>query len=226
VRFLFLSLFITPARQIFRWPRLLIVRRMLGVAAFAYALAHFCFYIVDQSFDLWKVASEIALRIYLTIGFVALLGLTTLAATSTDAMVRRLGAARWRKLHRITYAIAVLATIHFFLQVKANIAEPTLMGGLLAWLFLYRLTSRMTAGWHPGTLMMFVLALAAGLGTAFAEAIYYALARGADPFRVLASDLSLRFGPRPAVSVLAICLAVALVAAIRRPRRDPAGSST
>ena len=75
-----------------RYPKLVAIRRMVGVAAFAYAFAHLTLYVVDQHFDLAHVASEIALRFYLTIGFVAWLGLAALAATSTDAMIRRLGA--------------------------------------------------------------------------------------------------------------------------------------
>ena len=94
LRFLFIALAITPLRQIVQWPRLILVRRMVGVAAFTYGLAHISLYLADLKFDFAKAATEIALRIYLTIGFTALLGLTALAATSTDAMVRRLGARR------------------------------------------------------------------------------------------------------------------------------------
>ena len=89
--FLMVSLAITPLRRIGRFGKLLDVRRMIGVGAFVYAAAHISLYLADQMFDLWKVASEIVLRLYLTIGFVALLGLTALAITSTDGMVRRLG---------------------------------------------------------------------------------------------------------------------------------------
>src|SRR6188508_473205 len=83
VRFLLISLAITPARRLFAAPKLINMRRTLGVTAFCYAALHLTLYIVEQKFDLVKVASEIALRIYLTIGFVALLGLTALATTST-----------------------------------------------------------------------------------------------------------------------------------------------
>ncbi|HEU0155704.1 MAG TPA: ferric reductase-like transmembrane domain-containing protein, partial [Stellaceae bacterium] len=96
IRLIFLALAVTPLRQILQWQRLILVRRMVGVAAFAYVLLHFSLYVTSQAFDLGKVASEIALRIYLTIGFTALLGLAALAATSTDGMVRRLGARRWQ----------------------------------------------------------------------------------------------------------------------------------
>ena len=90
VRFILLSLLVTPLRRVAQWPKLIALRRMLGLAAFFYALAHFTLYIVDQKFDLLHVGAEIALRFYLTIGFVTLLGLGALAATSTDAMIKRL----------------------------------------------------------------------------------------------------------------------------------------
>src|SRR4030088_2493238 len=90
LRFLFIALAITPLRQILQWPRLLLVRRMVGVTAFAYAFMHLTLYTADQMFDLVKVATEIVLRIYLTIGIVAVLSLAALAATSTDAMIKRL----------------------------------------------------------------------------------------------------------------------------------------
>src|SRR5436190_23609733 len=85
IRLIFIALAITPLRQIWQWPRLILVRRMIGVGAFAYILCHFSLYWVDQAFDVVKIATEIAVRFYLTIGFVALLGLAALAATSTDA---------------------------------------------------------------------------------------------------------------------------------------------
>ena len=90
IRFLTLSLLVTPLMRGARYPKLVAIRRMVGVATFAYACAHLTLYVVDQHFDLAHVASEIALRFYLTIGFAAWLGLAALAATSTDAMIRRL----------------------------------------------------------------------------------------------------------------------------------------
>ena len=85
---------------------------------------------------------EIALRIYLTIGFAAVLGLAALAATSTDGMIRRLGARRWQRLHRLVYAIALLAVVHFCMQSKLDLWEPTIMAGLYAWLIFYRVLAR------------------------------------------------------------------------------------
>ena len=84
------------------------------------------------------------LRIYLTIGFAALLGLSALAATSTDGMVRRLGR-RWQTLHRLVYLIALLAVIHYWMQSKLEIWEPTIMAGIYLWLMGYRLLARRLA---------------------------------------------------------------------------------
>ena len=101
---------------------------------------------LDQQFDLVKVASEIVKRIYLIIGFVALSGLTVLAVTSTDGMVRRLGGMRWARLHQIVYVIAFLALIHYFQQTKADVSVPTLVAGLFGWLMCYRFAVRRIRG--------------------------------------------------------------------------------
>src|SRR5262249_39784048 len=122
--------------------RLLSVPRMIGVAAFANVFVHFLLYTADQAVDVPKIAGEIASRVYLTIGFTALLGLAALAATSTDAMIRRMGRVNWERLHRLVYAIGILAVIHYCFQSKLELWEPTWMAGLLGWLLLYRVLSR------------------------------------------------------------------------------------
>src|SRR5262245_9507256 len=133
LRLILISLAVSPLRQLLRWPRIMQVRRMIGVAAFVYAAIHLTLYAADQAFDLQKVATEILVRIYLTIGFAALLILTALAVTSTNGMVRRLGGARWRWLHRLVYGAALLGVIHFFMQTKFNVDEPWIMAGLFGW---------------------------------------------------------------------------------------------
>jgi sulfoxide reductase heme-binding subunit YedZ len=192
------------------------VRRMVGVAAFAYAFMHLSLYTADQAFDLAKVASEIVLRIYLTIGFAAVLGLAALAATSTDAMIKRLGARRWQRLHRIVYVIAALTVVHYWMQSKLEIWEPTIMAGIYAWLMGYRLLARFVGArgrlplpWAAG-----LAPIAAGL-TALGEAAYFYIAYGVDPLRVLDANLSLDTGIRPAVVVLGLALAVAAGGAAR-----------
>jgi len=215
IRFLFLALAVTPLRRLLQWPRLLLVRRMVGVAAWAYGVTHLTLYAADEAFNLAMVVSEIATRIYLTIGFTALLGLTTLAATSTDGMVRRLGAQRWQRLHRIVYGIGVLACIHFFLQSKLDEWEPTMMAGLFVWLMGWRLLARgRPSPWRLVSLTG-ALSLVAGAATALGEAGYFWLAMGVDPLRILAVDFTLQTGIRPAWAVLVAGLSVTLAAALR-----------
>jgi methionine sulfoxide reductase heme-binding subunit len=226
IRLIFLALAVTPLRQILQWPRLILVRRMIGVAAFAYVLIHFSLYITSEAFDLEKVASEIVLRIYLTIGFAALLGLAALAATSTDGMVRRLGGPRWQRLHRLAYAIGVLAVIHFCFQSKLDRWQPTVMVGLLFWLLGYRvLALRLGVRGHLHLPWVASLSLGAALATALGEALYFRLAFHAPLMRVLETNLSLATGIRPAAVVLAIGLAVTAAGALRAALAPPAKRS-
>jgi methionine sulfoxide reductase heme-binding subunit len=216
IRLIFLALAVTPLRQILQWPRLILVRRMIGVAAFAYAITHLSLYTADQMFDLVKVASEIALRIYLTIGFAALLGLAALAATSTDGMIRRLGGRNWQRLHRLVYLIALLAVVHFCMQSKLDLWEPTIMAGIYFWLMGYRLLARFLAvrGRLP-LVWIGALGMVAAVATAVGEATYFWLAFGVDPLRVIAANWSLMTGLRPAAVVLGLALAVTVAGAVR-----------
>ena len=213
--FLLLSLAVTPLRRAGYFGRLIDMRRMIGVGAFAYAAAHLSLFVADQKFDLLHVAAEIAKRVYLVIGFTALLGLTALAATSTDAMVKRLGGLRWRRLHQLTYLIGLLALVHFFQQTKADVTVPTLYAGLFAWLMEYRLLAkwRGEGALNPGWLA--VLALAAGLLTLVGEAIGIGIAFGVSPLLVLATAFDLDIGIRPGWLVLGAGLLVATLDLVR-----------
>ncbi len=222
VRLLLITLAVTPARTILQWPRLLLVRRMLGVAAFAYAVAHLLLYVAFEAFDLAKVASEIVLRLYLTIGLAALLGLAALAATSTDGMVRRLGGRRWQRLHRLVYPIAVLALVHYFIQSKLEVYEPMVMDGLFLWLMGYRLASARRRDRRVPLWTLAGLGLGAAALTALGEAVYYWLKTGVDPTRLLAVNFSLATGVRPALVVLAAAAAVTALAALSALRGRPA----
>lgn len=208
IRLLFVSLAVTPLRQVLGWPKLIQVRRMIGVAACLYAIAHFLFYALDKSLQWGVIATEIALRYYLTIGFVALLLITALGVTSTDGMVRRLGGKRWAWLHRLVYLIGILAVVHFFIQVKADVTEPFIMGGLFAWLMLYRVLAKRGA---VPFVALFVLAVALSGLTAGAEALYYHLKTNVDLLRVLSANLSFGIGLRPAWVVGGIGLLVAFL---------------
>lgn len=210
IRLLFLSLAVTPLRALLAWPRLVLIRRMLGVAAAAYAALHLFGYIADLAFDLGRVASEIWLRVYLTIGFTALLILLALAATSTDGMVRRLGGRRWRALHRLAYPAGILASIHFFMQSKLEIREATIMAGLLFWLLAWRLLPRRTLP------VLLGLALLSGLATAGIEALVLWWSNGIDPARVLSANLSFTRRISAAWWVLGATVVLALIGWFRR----------
>jgi sulfoxide reductase heme-binding subunit YedZ len=215
IRLLFIALAVTPLRQLLRWPRLVIVRRMIGVAAFCYAAVHLSLYVADQGFDLGKAASEIVLRYYLTIGFVTVLGLAILAATSTDGMVRRLGGRRWQKLHRIVYGLGILALIHYFLQSKLDEFEPLFIAGFFAWLMGYRIVAALRRDRRPPLWATAALGVAAAALTACGEAAYYWSMTGVGPLRVLEANFSLETGLRPAWIVLAAAAAVVVLAALR-----------
>jgi methionine sulfoxide reductase heme-binding subunit len=207
LRFLFLTLAVTPAQRILAYPRIILARRTLGVASAAYAILHLSLYALDQHFDLVKVGSEIVLRIYLLIGAIALIGLIALASTSTDDAIRRLGSKRWNKLHRIVYGIAAIGAVHFFMQSKIDLYEPVLMAGFLLWLFAYRLLYRRYGEVTPAQLLLLAVLVAAV--TAFGEAAIYMLTSGVDGRRVLLSHFDLDMEVRPAWWVLAAGLVVA-----------------
>jgi sulfoxide reductase heme-binding subunit YedZ len=212
VRLVMLSLAVTPARAVFDWPKLLLVRRMVGVAALAYGLTHLSLYIVDQNFRLPMVVSEIVQRFYLTIGFVTLSGLSVLGATSTDSAVRRLGP-RWKRLHRSLYVLAALALLHYFIQSKANVSEAVMFAGFYVWLMAWR---AVPAAWQRRVATLVALSVGAAVATAWIEFAWYALATGINPWRVLAASETLRFGLRPAHWVLVVGLGVTLLAGALR----------
>ncbi|WP_243389921.1 protein-methionine-sulfoxide reductase heme-binding subunit MsrQ [Arboricoccus pini] len=224
IRFLLLTLFVTPCRRIFLWPRVFILRRMLGLSVLAYALGHFCLFIVDKAFDLGVVANELVLRYYLTIGLLALFFLIALGVTSTDLALRRMGIRRWRRLHGLVYPALFLALVHFFMQSKLDVTQPTLLTGLALWLMLYRLVDRRFGRQRAlGPVWLLSLTVATTALTALGEALYYHLAIGAPAILVLRANLSL--GPagwRPALIVTLSGLAVVIVATLRRLARHAA----
>jgi sulfoxide reductase heme-binding subunit YedZ len=223
--FLLVTLAITPLSRIGRFTGMIDVRRMLGVGAFAYAATHILLYVADQMFDLLKVVSEIALRLYLTIGFVALIGLAVLAATSTDGMVKRLGSQRWQRLHQIVYFIALLTLIHFFQQTKADVWVPTFAAGLFVWLIGYRLMMRWRKG-VPSTLSLVVLTVAASALVFAGEAIGIGLYYKVSPLLVLQSafefDLEMI---RPGWLVFGAGLCVVLMQLVQSWRRQSVSGS-
>jgi sulfoxide reductase heme-binding subunit YedZ len=222
IRLILIALAVTPLRAILQWQRLILVRRMIGVGAFAYVMLHFALYIADENFNLVTAATEIVLRIYLTIGFVALVGLAVLAATSTDRMVRRLGR-KWQSLHRLIYPICLLGLIHYSMQSKLEQWEPVIADGIFVWLMGYRLLAwRFAVRGRLGLPWIAVLGVAATVLTAIGEAVYFVIAfAGRVTFeRALSLNFSLQTGVRPAVIVAGFSLIV-LAAGMLRARLAP-----
>jgi len=147
--FLLATLSVTPLRKIFGWNEIIKLRRMLGLFAFFYVLLHFSTYMVlDHFFDFERIVKDVYKRPYVTAGFTAFVLLIPLAATSTAAMIRRLGK-RWQQLHRLVYVAAIAGVVHFYWLVKADIRRPVQYGAILALLLGYRLLSLWTQRW-PG----------------------------------------------------------------------------
>ena len=144
LRFILISLAITPAAKLLRQPRLLRYRRTIGLWAFTYVVLHLSMYIgVDQFFDWKAIGKDILKRPYITIGMTAFVLLIPLAITSSDGMLRRMGPKAWRRLHQLIYLIAPLGVIHFYLLVKADVREPLIYGAILSLLLGYRVFA-----WH------------------------------------------------------------------------------
>ena len=140
LRLMLVTLAVTPVRRLTGWNQAVRLRRMLGLFAFFYAVLHLATYVVlDRSLLLEEVIEDLTDRPYIMVGFTAFILLVPLAATSTNAMVRRLGGRRWRRLHRIVYIAAAGGVIHFWWLVKADVREPLVYAAVLALLLVLRL---------------------------------------------------------------------------------------
>jgi len=142
LRFLVIVLAVTPLRELSGLSALARYRRMLGVFMYFYALLHFLSYSgFDMGFDVADIFNDIVKRPFILVGSLALLLLTPLAATSFNAAIRTLGAKRWQRLHRLVYAVAGLAILHFFWMRagKNDFAEVAVYAGILALLLGWRL---------------------------------------------------------------------------------------
>lgn len=147
LKFLLLTLTITPLRRWSGWNWLVGYRRMLGLFAFFYILLHFAAYaVLDQGLDMSAIFEDIVKRPYITLGMAGLLMLIPLAVTSTRGMMRRLGK-RWQKLHRLVYVIAIVAVWHFYWQVKLDTLDASIYAIILAVLLGARVySSRISPG--------------------------------------------------------------------------------
>jgi sulfoxide reductase heme-binding subunit YedZ len=213
--FLGVTLVVTPLRRIARYGNLIDVRRMLGVGTFCYIAAHLALFFADQGYSIAKVAHEISHRVYLIVGGIAWLGLAALAATSTDGMVKRLGGQRWRRLHQLIYAIALLALIHYFQQTKADVTVPTFAAGLFLWLIAYRFVSWWQDSSELSTLTLLVLSGAVSMLTFIGEAVGIGIAFHVSPLRVLDTVFDFDAGIRPGWQVLGAGLVVVAIDVVR-----------
>ena len=144
LRFLLITLAVTPLRKLSGWHWLANFRRMFGLYAFFYGLVHLSSYVAfDHVFDVVEVLKDVVKRPFITVGFTALVLLVPLAITSTNRMVQRLGARRWLALHRLVYVIAPLGVLHFWWMVKRDITEPAIYALVLAVLLGYRVAAKL-----------------------------------------------------------------------------------
>jgi sulfoxide reductase heme-binding subunit YedZ len=206
---LLLALAITPAIAILGWRQLIIVRRMIGVTALAYAVAHIIIYFALRFWNFANIAHEMATRVSLIIATVATLGMIALGATSLDAAVARMGAKGWQRLHNTIYVIAGLALVHYLLSPDIY-PEQFLLTGMFSWLMVWRSLNRRGLGTDPRALA--ALAVAASVFTALFEAVWVWAIHGYEPVGTLRNDFSLDLGVPPAWEILVLGLAIAVVA--------------
>ncbi|MEX2520529.1 MAG: protein-methionine-sulfoxide reductase heme-binding subunit MsrQ [Paracoccaceae bacterium] len=225
------ALAVSPLRRLMGWSRLIGVRRMIGVAAFAYVAAHFGLYLLHINLDVAKAVSEIIARFYLTIGFITLVGLGALAATSFDRAIRRMGRG-WRRLHKLAYPLTALGLWHYFLQSKIDVSAPALLAGIFAGLMLHRVLDRPSIrGRLAPEATTLAVAIASGFFAAGAEYFWHLFMTGLPADRVLMSNLDFSYEVRPpwiAAAIMAAPLAPLLSARVWRilkPRQAAPQSS-
>ncbi len=221
---LLLALAITPALTILRWSQPIIVRRMIGVTALAYSIAHIIIYFALRFWDFAFIANEMMTRLSLIVATVSTIGLIALGATSLDAAVQRMGAKSWNRLHNTIYVVAALALLHYLLSPEIY-PEQYLMSGMFFWLMVWRVLNRRGQGTDVRALAM--LAVASFLFTALLEAGWIWAYHGYEPSGTLGNNFTLVLGISPAWKILVLGLLIALAAASRQaPRHRAAGFDT
>ena len=213
---LLLALAVTPAMTIFRWRQLVVVRRMIGVTALVYTIAHMIIYFALRFWDFSSIANEMVTRLTLIIATISTLGLIPLGVTSVDAAVRRMGAEGWARLHNTVYVLTALALVHYLLSPGVY-ASQYLMSGMFLWLMVWRSLNTRGQGTDVRTLVL--LAIATALFTALFEAFWEWLYQEFEPIWVLGNNFNLTFGISPAWYNLALGLLIALIAAARQAPR-------
>jgi sulfoxide reductase heme-binding subunit YedZ len=213
---LMLALAITPVATIFGWAELIIIRRMIGVTALAYTIAHLIIYFALRFWNFASIAHEMLTRVSLILATIATIGLVALGATSLDDIIRRMGAGNWQRLHNAIYAIGALALIHYLLSPDIY-PEQYLMSGIFCWLILWRLLNRRGLGTNAGALAG--IALVSCLFTALLEIGWIWAYQDYAVSEILSIYFTLDLGVPPAVKILAIGLLIALGASGRHALR-------
>jgi sulfoxide reductase heme-binding subunit YedZ len=150
IRFLCITLSITPLRRLVGLPELIRFRRMLGLFAFFYASLHFLtWFVLDKFFDWNEIAKDVVKRPFITAGFTAFVLLIPLAVTSTTGWIRRLGGKGWQMLHRLIYVSACAGVVHYYWLVKSDIRLPLMYGAIVTVLLAYRLVTALMKGGGP-----------------------------------------------------------------------------
>ena len=216
---LLLALAITPAVTILRFGRLVIVRRMIGVTALVYTIAHIIIYFALRSWNFAYIAHEMVVRLSLIVATAATLGLIALGATSLDVAVARMGLS-WQRLHNTVYVASALALVHYLLS-PGIFPDQYLTCGMFFWLMSWRLLARRRLG--ADGLALTALAVVSTLFTALLEASWVWAYHGYEPAGTLGANFSLELGVPAAWKMLVLGLAVALVAALRPARKRTPG---
>jgi methionine sulfoxide reductase heme-binding subunit len=210
---LLMALAVTPAATIFRWPALVDVRRMIGVTALVYTLAHMVIYFAFRHWDFAYIAVDMTTRPTLMLAMLSTIGLIVLGATSVDAAIRYMGAKNWQRLHTANYIITGLAILHVVLA-RGTYTEQYMLTGLFFWLMLWRMLARFGVGTDGRALAL--LAVVSCVFAAGLEAGFLWGRRGFDVLETLGYNFTLAIleaGIPPAWQVLALGLLATLGAA-------------
>jgi methionine sulfoxide reductase heme-binding subunit len=216
---LLMALAVTPALTILRWPALIDVRRMIGVTALVYTVAHIVIYFALRSWNFAAIATETVTRLTLIVATLSTIGLIALGATSLDAAIRSMGVKGWQRLHNTNYVFTALAVLHVVLA-RGTYPEQYTLTGVFAWLMAWRLLARHGLGADVKALVL--LSLATSIATALLEAGFLWGRRGYEPSWTLGNNFSLAaldIGVPPAWQVLAFGLLFTLAAALRQAPR-------
>ena len=145
LKLIIITLMITTLSNIKPLKSIVVLRRMIGLFAFYYVCLHFSTYIVlDHFLDMQFIIQDIIKRPFITFGFISFLFLIPLASTSTNNMIKRLGFKLWKKIHYLIYPVAILASMHFYVLVRADKTEPVIYMGIIILLLLHRIFKRLT----------------------------------------------------------------------------------